>query len=540
MCSEVDMLSNLLKRGLRFVDEEYLKLRYKPVLEETKALSTPVHEQRLIFENYVSDYCHVGRDSEAAVQYHFGYDSIEGIYHTFIKSLDQELQQLGKALREGKKDEVRSFLGILESAQRISDDVDSFSRYRRLFYHLASKYEGKQVEIIGTPFQDTILDMLVKRDDFFTSRCTKNTYDEIGESVREEFRSYARNLRKVYDFNPLDILKSYITLLGVVAGLVTEERSFSAISPFYRSLPSIDSFRPIEAKVTKKRKTPDEVRNDEKRKLEVSIKRVIAAQSSWDNLDRIIANAFNDTSSLRDTLLFQMGMDRDQNIMLVPKPRRKMVDLDELIGYDAQKRDILQNTERLVAGEDANNVFLYGIPGTGKSSMINALLTRFGDRNLRVVEIPKQHAPLLPAVFGEIEQRSEYKFIVLIDEFDVRQDKELYEAIKTIMEGSFDSLPANARLHVISNYKDCMRTVGFKSDSEDEDAYRALEDRFGLALKFDYPSESERRKILEHYLGDRYQTIGETEITDKLQAYCSSRRIKQANPRNLRDFVKTL
>ena len=68
-----------------------------------------------------------------------------------------------------------------------------------------------------------------------------------------------------------------------------------------------------------------------------------------------------------------------------PDPTR----LSDLIGYHSQKQTILQNTEQFLAGLPANNLLLYGEKGTGKSSMIKALIHEYGDRKLRLIEMFK-------------------------------------------------------------------------------------------------------------------------------------------------------
>src|SRR5512139_2378064 len=50
------------------------------------------------------------------------------------------------------------------------------------------------------------------------------------------------------------------------------------------------------------------------------------------------------------------------------------IDLDDLMHIDRQKALIDQNTRQFVAGLPANNVLLWGARGTGKSSLIHALL----------------------------------------------------------------------------------------------------------------------------------------------------------------------
>src|SRR3989344_7114821 len=125
------------------------------------------------------------------------------------------------------------------------------------------------------------------------------------------------------------------------------------------------------------------------------------------------------------------------------------------------------------------------------SSMINALLTKYADRGLRVVETDKEIIPHLSMVFSTLE-RQDHSYIVLVDEFRMGKDEELYDALKKVVEGSFDGMPKNTRLYVVSNDKDCLR-MGFNNGKEQ----RALEDRFGFVVSFPLPDEEEQKEILK-------------------------------------------
>ncbi|MDD3455215.1 MAG: DUF815 domain-containing protein, partial [Methanobacteriales archaeon] len=79
------------------------------------------------------------------------------------------------------------------------------------------------------------------------------------------------------------------------------------------------------------------------------------------------------------------------------------ITLDQLVGYDIQKNILMENTEKFLNGYPANNVLLYGDKGTGKSSMVKALIHKYGDRGLRIIELPKAHAGDYYKVINELE-----------------------------------------------------------------------------------------------------------------------------------------
>src|SRR3990167_262788 len=70
--------------------------------------------------------------------------------------------------------------------------------------------------------------------------------------------------------------------------------------------------------------------------------------------------------------------------------------LDDLLGIDAQKADLGRNTEDFLAGRPARNALLWGSRGTGKSSLIKALLNDYAAGGLRVIEIDKPDLADLP------------------------------------------------------------------------------------------------------------------------------------------------
>ena len=58
--------------------------------------------------------------------------------------------------------------------------------------------------------------------------------------------------------------------------------------------------------------------------------------------------------------------------------------LDDLIGYEIQKKKLVDNTKAFVEGKKANNVLLFGDSGTGKSTSIKAIVNEFYDQTVCV------------------------------------------------------------------------------------------------------------------------------------------------------------
>ncbi|HCE68620.1 MAG TPA: AAA family ATPase, partial [Geobacter sp.] len=65
----------------------------------------------------------------------------------------------------------------------------------------------------------------------------------------------------------------------------------------------------------------------------------------------------------------------------------EQIALDDLLGIDEQKRVVEENTRQFLAGLPANNVLLWGTRGTGKSSLVRAILNNYAGQGLRVIQV---------------------------------------------------------------------------------------------------------------------------------------------------------
>ena len=110
------------------------------------------------------------------------------------------------------------------------------------------------------------------------------------------------------------------------------------------------------------------------------------------------------------------------------------VTLDDLIGYEIQKKKLVDNTQAFVCGRKANNVLLFGDSGTGKSTSIKAIVNQFYDDGLRMIEIYKHQFQYLSAVISEIKNRN-YKFIIYMDDLSFEEFEIEYKYLKAVIEG---------------------------------------------------------------------------------------------------------
>ena len=174
--------------------------------------------------------------------------------------------------------------------------------------------------------------------------------------------------------------------------------------------------------------------------------------------------------------------------------------LSSLIGYESQKKALIDNTEAFVSGKGANNLLLYGDSGTGKSTSIKAIVNQYYDRGLRMIEIYKHQFGCLSRVISEIKNRN-YRFIIYMDDLSFEESEIEYKYLKAIIEGGVETKPDNVLIYATSNRRHLIKeTWKDRSDSvQDGDMHRcetieeklSLVNRFGLSIGYFKPSRRE-------------------------------------------------
>jgi hypothetical protein len=170
------------------------------------------------------------------------------------------------------------------------------------------------------------------------------------------------------------------------------------------------------------------------------------------------------------------------------------VTLDDLRGIEPQKAELVRNVRQFLAGRPANNVLLWGSRGTGKSSLVKALLNGLAGEGLRLVEVAKDDLVNLPDVVEVLAERPE-RFLVFSDDLSFAADEPAYKALKAVLDGSVAAVPDNVLLVATSNRRHLMpeyltenleaRNVeGEIHHGESVEEKVSLSERFGLWLAF--------------------------------------------------------
>jgi predicted AAA+ superfamily ATPase len=185
---------------------------------------------------------------------------------------------------------------------------------------------------------------------------------------------------------------------------------------------------------------------------------------------------------------------RWRNAALAPIVHPQLQALDELLGIARQKTELLANTRHFVAGRPANHALLTGSRGTGKSSLVKAMLSEFGQHGLRLVEVPAHELTDLPDIVAPLRERAE-RFILYVDDFSVQANDPALAALKAALDGGIEEAPDNVLIYATSNRRHLMPEFKHENDEyrfqegelhpgESSEEKIALSERFGLWLSF--------------------------------------------------------
>lgn len=207
---------------------------------------------------------------------------------------------------------------------------------------------------------------------------------------------------------------------------------------------------------------------------------------------------------------------------IIPITRVEHVYLNDIIGYDLQKKKLTDNTESFIKGKPANNCLLYGDAGTGKSSSVKAIVNEYYDKGLRIIEIYKHQFRYLSDILEQLKDRN-YKFIIYMDDLSFEESELEYKYLKAILEGGFGRRPENVLIYATSNRRHLIRESFRDKTETDEELHTrdtveeklSLSARFGEKIYYGSPDKKEFNSIVLALAKKHNIDMDEREILSK-------------------------
>lgn len=216
---------------------------------------------------------------------------------------------------------------------------------------------------------------------------------------------------------------------------------------------------------------------------------------------------------------FRISHEEGKELSFLAINNTDKVMLSDLVGYEIQKKKLVDNTEAFVHGRKANNVLLFGDSGTGKSTSIKAIINEYYDQGLRMIEIYKHQFKDLSAVISHVKNRN-YKFIIYMDDLSFEEFEIEYKYLKAVIEGGLETKPDNVLIYATSNRRHLIKETWSDRDDvvQDNGMHRSdtmqeklsLVNRFGVTISFSKPSKKEYNTIVTE-IAKRYPEITLTE-----------------------------
>ena len=202
--------------------------------------------------------------------------------------------------------------------------------------------------------------------------------------------------------------------------------------------------------------------------------------------------------------------EEEHKVIIDPIINVEHIYFKDIVGYEMQKKKLIENTEAFISGKEANNVLLFGDAGTGKSSSVNAILNEYYGQGLRMIEVYKHQFKALSEVLEQIKDRN-YKFIIYMDDLSFEEYELEYKYLKAILEGGLGKRPKNVLIYATSNRRHLIREKFSDKRELDDDLHNndtvqeklSLAARFGVTIYYGSPDKFQFQGIVKA-LAEKY------------------------------------
>ena len=202
--------------------------------------------------------------------------------------------------------------------------------------------------------------------------------------------------------------------------------------------------------------------------------------------------------------------EEEHKVIIDPIINVEHIYFKDIVGYEMQKKKLIENTEAFISGKEANNVLLFGDAGTGKSSSVKAILNEYYGQGLRMIEVYKHQFKALSEVLEQIKDRN-YKFIIYMDDLSFEEYELEYKYLKAILEGGLGKRPKNVLIYATSNRRHLIREKFSDKRELDDDLHNndtvqeklSLAARFGVTIYYGSPDKFQSQGIVKA-LAEKY------------------------------------
>lgn len=364
----------------------------------------------------------------------------------------------------------RAMVLFLEKVTSHASMEQILGSYGEIFRLLSEKVIMAGEKPVGDAWQNHLLNLILYQDNPFGEAAALFSYEQLGSSIKQA---------AMWDLNKLQVLHGFDVGTALMSLLKVEDEAFAGGLPVWDDLVIVN-----------------ETGRDHRPKAR-EIKELLHGRDDWSTcLEDLSAYYRFAGSGIFGKYGAFRWVSRYERLEGIAEP--DPVRLEELIGYQAQRQEVVVNTEKFLAGLPANNILLYGDRGTGKSSTVKALLNRYQAKGLRLIEVPKSALGDYPLIVRKLREKPQ-RFIIFVDDLSFEDTEVEYKELKAVLEGGLEVRPANVLIYATSNrrhlVKEHFSDRGPVGDGElrTGDTVQeklSLADRFGIMLLFVMPDRS--------------------------------------------------
>ncbi len=349
---------------------------------------------------------------------------------------------------------------------------DNIPKLQATYYAICSDLIkiGEREQFKGDLWKNYLIRLIATDKNIFSLTCEKNS-KRIGKSLYQAAKHDLKILQKLYDFNLTNI------------GNLLEIKDLSFINNF---LPS----------------PTDDIIHTQHKEDFTKLYQIFQSQPTPEKLINSLIEYYNNIGAGQLGLYSGFRWIKDKGLIGINNP--DPIKLSDLVGYQSQKEELINNTEAFLAGKKANNIILYGASGTGKSSSIKALLNKYRKNGLRLIEVAKYQMKELPKILSLLKDRGLY-FIIFMDDLSFEDFETDYKYMKAIIEGGLEIKPDNVLFYATSNRRHLIKENWSDRDEENSEIHisdaiqekLSLVERFGISISYESPDQKEYLKIVK-------------------------------------------